>query len=219
MKALAGGKPKCAWGLYVILDRDLSGLSHEVAAERALAGGAKVLQLRDKSATFEALVVTGKKLRKMTRTAGATLIVNDNPYLAHEIGADGVHVGQTDFPPYIAREILGPDAIIGISTHNKPQALLALTQPVNYIAVGPVFDTQTKPSDNKPLGVEHVRWVKQQLGMPMVAIGGITAGNIPDLARIGIENIAVIREVMTAGDIESKVRELNSLIDSSRLAN
>src|SRR5438045_593488 len=93
----------CSWGLYVILDAGISGLPLEIAAERALAGGARVLQLRDKTAGFEELIGVGRRLRELTRKAGAALIVNDNTYLAREVGADGVHLGQSDFPPYIAR--------------------------------------------------------------------------------------------------------------------
>ncbi|MGI8905037.1 MAG: thiamine phosphate synthase [Candidatus Sumerlaeaceae bacterium] len=208
--------PNCAWGLYVILDSKLSGLGHLEAATRALAGGAKVIQLRDKGARFEDLLQVGHVLRKLTREAGATLLVNDNPYLAKEIEADGVHLGQEDFPPYIARETLGPGAIIGISTHTKQQALLASTQPVSYIAVGPVFPTQSKQSSNSPVGLEHIKWVRKHVSQPIVAIGGITSAAIPDVIRAGADNIAVIREVMASGEIEAKVRELSELIDNAK---
>ena len=209
-------KTRCDWGLYVILDSTMSGLSHPEAARQALAGGAKVLQLRDKGARFEDLLEAGHELRALTKAAAATLIINDNPYLAKEIGADGVHLGQEDFPVYIARETLGPDAIIGISTHTKQQALAALTLPVNYIAVGPVFATTTKPTGRKPVGADHVRWVKEHVKMPVVAVGGITAAAIPELIRAGADNVAVIREIMGSGGIESKVRELSQLIAAAK---
>lgn len=209
---------RCTWGLYVILDAAISRLSLEAAAERVLAGGAKVIQLRDKAAQFEDLIDTGHRLREMTTAAGATLIVNDNPYLAHEIGADGVHLGQSDFPPYIAREVLGANGIIGISTHNKQQALAALYQPVDYIAVGPVFPTNSKQSSNKPVGIEHVRWVARHVQRPIVAIGGLTAQTIPEVIAAGAQNVAMIGEIMAAPDIEAKVRELVQLIAGSTAA-
>src|SRR6188472_237471 len=100
---LIQNQSSCRWGLYTILDAGLSGLNHLEAARQLIAGGAKVIQLRDKTAEFEELLTIGKQLRKITARAGVTLIVNDNPYLAKEIEADGVHLGQSDFPPYIAR--------------------------------------------------------------------------------------------------------------------
>jgi thiamine-phosphate pyrophosphorylase len=144
------------------------------------------------------------------------LIVNDNPYLAQAIDADGVHLGQTDFPAYIARELLGPEAIIGVSTHTKQQAVHALTLPVNYIGVGPFYPPTSKQSEYKPLGIEHVRWVKENVRLPIVAIGGITADKIKAVVQAGADNIAVIREVMGSGAIESKTRELCTIIDRAR---
>jgi thiamine-phosphate pyrophosphorylase len=212
------GRDQCLWGVYVILDAMASRLSHIEAARKALAGGARVVQLRDKTARFEELLAIGRELRKMTSDAGATLIVNDNPYLAQEIGADGVHLGQMDFPPYIARELLGPSGIIGLSTHTKLQALAAEAQPVDYIAVGPVFETTSKVSECKPVGVEHVRWVTRNIDIPVVAVGGITAERMPEIIQAGAENIAVIRELMGANDIEQKTRELCGIIAAARLS-
>jgi thiamine-phosphate pyrophosphorylase len=206
----------CNWGLYVILDRAISGRSLVQAAEAVLAGGAKAIQLRDKESQFEDLVKEGRELRRLTSQAGAALIVNDNPYLAREIEADGVHLGQADFPPYIAREILGQHGIIGISTHTKQQAIAAVLQPVNYIAVGPLFATTSKQSEYKPLGVDHLRWVRQQVRLPLVAIGGLSAANIADVIAAGVENVAVIREVMAAEDIAGRVRDLVQLIGDAR---
>lgn len=200
----------CRWGVYVILDRRIAGKGHVEIARAAIAGGARVIQLRDKSATFEELVRVGKELRALTRDAGTTLIVNDNPYLAVEVGADGVHLGQNDFPPETARDIVGPEMIVGLSTHNKEQALRAEFEPVDYIGVGPVFPTRSKESEWAPLGVAHVGWVKRTLRLPVVAIGGITLETLGDVAGAGADNAAIIGDIMRSDDIAERVRQLRA---------
>lgn len=203
-----GNSERCVWGVYVILDAAMAGRTHAEAAREALDGGARVLQLRDKTAPFERLLEVGRELRELTRARGATLIVNDNPYLAHEVDADGVHLGQSDFPAAIARDIVGPDRIIGLSTHTKLQALEATRQPVDYIGVGPVFATTSKRSEWKPLGIPHIRWVRENVSLPMVAIGGITMETLPDCVAAGADNVAMIAEIMRAESIAERVRRL-----------
>ena len=198
----------CRWGVYVILDRHIAGKPHLEIARAAIAGGARVIQLRDKTAPFEELVETGRALRAVTRDAGVTLIVNDNPYLAVEVEADGVHLGQNDFPPETARDIVGPEMIVGLSTHNKEQALRAEFEPVDYIGVGPVFPTQSKESEWKPLGVSHVAWVKRTLRLPVVAIGGITLETLGEVVASGADNAAIIGDIMRSEDIAARVRQL-----------
>jgi thiamine-phosphate pyrophosphorylase len=200
----------CRWGVYVILDRHIAGKPHLEIARAAIAGGARVIQLRDKTAPFEELVETGRALRSITRDAGVTLIVNDNPYLAVEVEADGVHLGQNDFPPETARDIVGPEMIVGLSTHNKEQALRAEFEPVDYIGVGPVFPTQSKESEWRPLGVSHVAWVKRTLRLPVVAIGGITLETLGEVVASGADNAAIIGDIMRSEDIAARVRQLGA---------
>jgi thiamine-phosphate pyrophosphorylase len=194
-------------GLYAILDRQISGLDHVTAAARVLAGGARVIQLRDKQATFEELVDAGRQVLALTRRAGALLIINDNPYLAVEIDADGVHVGQEDIPADIAREIVGPDRIVGLSTHNRKQARAAESLPVDYIGIGPIFRTRTKKSDNPVMSTEFVRWVAKSIRLPHVAIGGITLDRIPEIRQAGGTRAAVISDIMGSGDITARTRQ------------
>ncbi len=201
---------RCLWGVYAILDRKIAGRTHPEIARAAVAGGARVLQLRDKDATFEELVEVGRELRLITRAAGAALIVNDNPYLAREVEADGVHLGQSDFPPAVARDVVGPNCIVGLSTHTKGQALEAARMPVDYIGVGPIFPTSSKQSEWPPLGPGHVRWVRDNVFLPMVAIGGINGENMGDVVAAGAHNVAMIAEIMRAPDIEASVRRLNA---------
>jgi len=206
---------RCVWGLYAILDAQAAGRPHLPTARALLEGGVSVIQLRDKSSTFEELMDIGRVLRQMTREFGAEFIVNDNPYLARELDADGVHLGQNDFPADIAREVVGLGKIIGLSTHTKAQALAAQLLPVDYIGIGPVYPTTTKVSEWKPVGTELIRWVRRTISLPMVAIGGITEERIVDVVAAGAHNIAMIRELMTADDIVCQTRRLREVFDQA----
>ena len=202
---------KCQWGLYAIIDADMAGKSHAEICRQLVAGGASVIQLRDKTSTFEELMDIGRELRQITREAGTLFIVNDNPYLARELDADGVHIDQEDFPPDIVREVVGDDKIVGLSTHSKQQAIAATTWPIDYIGVGPVYATSTKQSVNIPVGASLLRWVRQHIPLPTVAIGGITTQTLPDALAAGATNVAMIGELMRADDIQQKTTELVSL--------
>ncbi len=192
----------------------MAGKSHAEVCRELVNAGVKVIQLRDKSATFEELLEIGAEIRDITRSAGATLIVNDNPYLAREIDADGVHIGQNDFPPDIVREVIGPDKIVGLSTHSKQQAIAATTWPIDYIGIGPIYPTTTKEVKCVPVGTSLIRWVRQHIPLPSVAIGGITSETIPDALAAGASNVAVISALMSAPDIAGRAAELKSLADS-----
>lgn len=199
---------RCIWGVYVILDAAIAKRPHLEVARQVLSAGARVIQLRDKFSTFEELIEIGRELRRMTYEHDATFIVNDNPYLAREVDADGVHLGQTDFATDIAREILGPDKLVGLSTHNKQQALAAQLLPVDYIGVGPVYPTRSKESEWPVVGTNLIRWVKQSVSLPMVAIGGITEERVTDCVLAGADNVAMIGELMCAENIEDKTRRV-----------
>jgi len=129
---------------------------------------------------------------------GVQLIVNDRVDLALAIGAHGVHLGQDDIPPEAARRLLGPEAIIGYSTHTVEQASAALTLPIDYIAIGPIFQTATKTDTSPVLGVEGLRAVRQAIGdLPLVAIGGITRTNAAEVIQAGADSIAVISALLS----------------------
>jgi thiamine-phosphate pyrophosphorylase len=141
------------------------------------------------------------------------VLVNDNPYLARDGHADGVHLGQTDCPVEIARDILGPDRLVGLSTHTRLQALRAQEGPVDYIGLGPVFRTDTKRSHYLPLGLTTVRWAAANLRVPFVAIGGITHDNLADVLAAGARHCAMISAIMGSEDIAAAAREFVSLCD------
>lgn len=189
------------------------GRSYPEIVLQALRGGARIIQLRDKTTSLEELIKIGRRLKSLTAEYNALFIVNDNPYLAQAIGADGVHLGQLDMPVDIAREIVGKDKIIGLSTHNFRQITNAVKQgEVDYIAIGPIFPTDTKKQEYPPLGVEVLRWAATNLSLPFVAIGGINKHNIVEVVEAGARLVAVISAVMQAPDITQATQELCEII-------
>ena len=179
--------------------------------EEALAGGATVIQLREKNMTVRELVEVGAKLQKLARQHGATFIINDHVDVALAIDADGVHLGQDDLSVSEARTLLGPKKIIGLSTHSLEQALAASSLPLDYLGVGPVFTTPTKP-DMRPVGLELLTEVSRQLTVPFVAIGGIDETNLEQVLATGARNVAVIRAVVAAADVTGAARRLRARI-------
>jgi thiamine-phosphate pyrophosphorylase len=157
-----------------------------------LDGGASLIQLRDKEASGRELLDQAIACLKLTREAGATLIINDRVDVALTAGADGVHLGQDDLSVDEAREILGEDKIIGVSTHSIDQFRAALETSANYIALGPVFPTLTKENPAPVVGLEMVREARKLTDRPLVAIGGINFGRAPDVIASGADCVAVI---------------------------
>jgi thiamine-phosphate pyrophosphorylase len=178
--------------LYAITDRQWSNCTHEEIVRMLLDGGASLIQLRDKEASGRELLDQAIACLKLTREAGATLIINDRVDVALTAGADGVHLGQDDLSVAEAREILGEDKIIGVSTHSIDQFRAALETSANYIALGPVFPTLTKENTAPVIGLELVREARKLTDRPLVAIGGINLGRAPEVIEAGADCVAVI---------------------------
>ncbi len=178
--------------LYTITDCDLSNCTHEEMVRMMLAGGARLIQLRDKQAGSREMLDVARACLKYTRTAGATLIINDRVDITLTADADGVHLGQRDLSVEEARDILGDDKIIGISTHSLDQFQAALETSANYIAVGPVFQTTTKVNPDPVVGLDFIREVRLLTDRPIVAIGGITPERSTDVIAAGADSAAVI---------------------------
>ena len=176
----------------------------------AIQGGASVVQLRDKKASRRQLVDSAKELLRVTRPLGVPLIMNDDTDAAQESGCDGVHLGQDDGPLAAARKILGPGSIIGRSTHSPEQAKAAELEGFDYIGVGPVFGTPTKPTYT-PVGLELVKFAAANIKIPFVAIGGIDASNIEQVRSAGAKTVAAVRAVMSARDPEAAAKQLRRL--------
>jgi len=202
--------------LYVILDRAAArGRDLEDLLERSLAGGARMFQLREKAWPSGRLLPLAERLRERCRQARATFIVNDRVDLALAVGADGVHLGQEDLPPRAARPLLRPGMLLGLSTHSAAQARDAQAAGADYVAVGSMFPTGTKP-DFELVGPDLVRRLRPEIRVPLVGIGGITADNVADVIRAGADGVAVIAAVCAAPDPAAATRGLLEAIRAAR---
>jgi thiamine-phosphate pyrophosphorylase len=183
-------------------------------AEQLLAGGADVVQLREKELPDGELLARAAALRELTERAGALLIINDRPDVALLCGADGVHLGQHDLPPERVRELVGADLLVGWSTHSAEQADEAARLPVDYVGVGPFAPTATKGYE-EGLGPALVREVCARLTVPAVAIGGITRHNAAEAVRAGAAAVAVCSALCGADDPEAAARELRAIVEAA----
>jgi thiamine-phosphate pyrophosphorylase len=186
-------------------------------AKAFLDGGARFLQLRAKSMPGGQMLETATTIAGLARSCGARLIVNDRADIARLSGADGVHVGQEDLAPAAVRVIAGEDAIVGLSTHTVDQLERAASEPVSYLAIGPVFGTTTKATGYDAVVLELVREASRRAGergLPLVAIGGITLDRAVSVIEAGAASVAVIGDLLSTGDPEKRTREF-----LSRLAN
>lgn len=180
--------------IYPITNAVLSGLSHSHQVEMFAAAGAKLVQLREKHLSPRDFIDDARGALSIGRRNGVKIIINDRVDIALAIGADGVHLGQDDLPPAGARELLGPSAIIGFSTHSRAQAVEAASLPVDYIAIGPAFPTSTKENPDDVVGMNGISAVRSAIGsFPLVAIGGIDAANIGSVLEAGADSAAVIK--------------------------
>ena len=192
--------------IYALTDSRLAlGRSVEEQARALLSAGVKILQYREKHAKAGIMLQECKILRRLTLEAGACFIINDHIDIAMIVNADGVHVGQDDLPVPEVRRLLGPDKIIGLSTHAPEQALAAIEAGADYIGVGPIFATQTKEDVCAPVGLGYLDWVVSHIRLPFVAIGGIKEHNIGTVASHGAGCCALVSELVSAPDIAAKV--------------
>jgi len=202
------------YDLYVITDQRIShGKTHLEVAEAVLAGGATVLQFRDKEMNETEAVEVCRKINKLTRKKGIPFIINDLIEVAKVVGADGVHLGQEDAPLDFARKILGKDKIIGISVETIEQAIIATEGGADYLGVGPIYPTATKVDAGEPLGLARIREIKKTVNLPLVAIGGINENNLEEVLKAGADGVAVISAVVCAPDITRACRKLKNKIE------
>ncbi len=184
--------------VYPLTDAGLSGLTHAEQVKLLSLGGASLVQLREKQLAPLRFYEEAKAAMAVAEGSGGRLIINDRVDIALAVGAHGVHLGQDDMPPEAARRLLGTSAIIGYSTHNTSQAQEALTLPIDYIAIGPLFGTNTKSDTAPTLGLEGLRAVRKVVGdFPLVAIGGISLGNAGSVIEAGADSVAVISALLS----------------------
>ena len=199
--------------LCVITDATLApGRDHVAIASAALAGGADMIQLRDKTGDLRALLPQARAIQALCRSLGAVFIVNDRLDLALAAGADGAHVGQEDLPAEAARALLPPGRILGVSTHSREQAEAAREGGADYIGFGPMFPTGTKETGYTPRGVEMLRQMRATVSLPILAIGGITLENVAEVIGAGATAPAVISAIVAAPDIAAAAAEFSRRI-------
>ena len=192
--------------IYPITDTTISGLSHSEQIERLAAGGATLIQLREKHASPREFYRMALDAMIIARRLGVQIIVNDRVDIAIAVDADGVHLGQDDLPPERARLLMGDSRIIGFSTHSLEQALAADSAPVDYLAIGPIFQTSSKEKPDPVVGVAALGTIKAQTTKPLIAIGGITLETISRVISAGADSVAIISDLLSAKDITAQTR-------------
>jgi thiamine-phosphate pyrophosphorylase len=203
--------------LYFVCDARPHGEDPEALLNAAMSGGAGMIELRDREHPRNAVDRSGHTFRRLANTYGALFIVNDDPHLALELRADGVHLGQDDMDPVEARRIIGPDAIIGLSTHSREQIEAAASAPVDYISVGPIWETPTK--EGRPAtGLELIREAAGITELPFFAIGGIDPGNVEQVISAGAERVCVVRAIREAENPRAAATALFGAVDPAARA-
>ena len=205
-------KPEIDYTLYLVTDRGLMSTSTlEEAVEAACRGGVTLVQLREKHRSHAEFVDVAYSIKKVCDAYDVPLIINDEPDIAVEVGACGVHVGQEDLEARKVREIVGPDAIVGVSAGSVAEAQAAQAAGADYLGVGAIAFTATKPESNV-LTLDEMREIVASVDIPVVAIGGVNAQTIPKLGSMGLAGYSVVSAIIAASDIETATRELRTAI-------
>jgi thiamine-phosphate pyrophosphorylase len=199
--------------LYLVLDPDLCADRGMVETARAaVAGGATVVQLRDKHADTARTIETGRALKAALAGTGALVVINDDVEAAIAIGADGLHIGQDDMGAYAARQRIGTEMILGLSVETEALAASVDPELVNYAGIGPVFATPTKPDHKQPIGIAGLARLVEVCPVPAVAIGGLKAGHVRDVFAAGADGLAVVSAICGTPDPEAAARGFIDLI-------
>ena len=204
------------WRAYLVTQGSLSeGRSTETVVEAAIEGGVDAVQLREKGSSAQHRIELGERLRELTTAAGVDLIVNDRIDIAYAVGADGVHLGQSDPSVSTAREILGPEATVGVSVSTVSEARLAAISGADYLGVGAVYGTDSKPdaeTADDGLGVDQLAKIADSVTLPIVAIGGITPENASGPIQAGASGVAAISAITAADDPAAATRDLREAV-------
>lgn len=214
MGTARGTGQQADWRLYALTDEG-GGHSHLEVVRQAIAGGATAIQFRDKKMEGREFLEVAQAIRELTREAGIPFIVNDRVDVVLAVDADGVHVGQKDIPATVARRLLGPDKIVGLSATNLEQALEGEREGVaDYLGVGPIFTFPTviKPDASPPMELERLAEIARSVSIPVVAIGGIEKGNAEAVIEAGADGVAVVHAVAWAEDVAAAAQELLTIV-------
>lgn len=203
--------------VYVISDRAAGrGRAHEELTEAAIAGGATIVQLREKVLTTRQFVEVAERAREIARRAGVPLIINDRVDVALAVDADGVHVGPDDLPVALARRLLGPHKIVGASVGTIEEAVAAERDGADYLGVGSVFATASKADAGEPIGIAGLREIARAVHLPVVGIGGIDPSNASEVIAAGAAGVAVISAVLGAEDVTAAARRLMEVVRAAQ---
>lgn len=207
---------KIDYTLYLVTDQQLMSTENlETAVEKAIEGGVTMVQLREKSSSARRFYEQAIRIRKITERYKVPLIVNDRIDIALAIGANGIHIGQSDIPALVARKIIGKDMLLGVSVSTVREALQAKQDGADYLGVGAMFPTGTK-EDAQAVSMEELRNIRQSVPLPIVAIGGINKKNIAAFQGIGVDGLAVVSAIISQPDIKSAAEELKNLLRKER---
>ena len=207
-----------------VLDTDLYGLTAEefsngrdniTVVKEMIDAGIKVIQYREKDKKTGEKYAECMKIREMTRENGVTFIINDDVDLALMVGADGIHIGQKDFPIEAVRRLTGDEMIIGLSTHSPEEARDAVKRGADYIGVGPIYKTFTKKDVCDPVGLEYLDYVVKNIDLPFVAIGGIKEANVAEVVERGARCVAMVTEIVAAKNIKGKIKAVRQRITTA----
>ncbi|MEF3280102.1 MAG: thiamine phosphate synthase [Elusimicrobiota bacterium] len=203
--------------IYCITDmKHSNGRSNIEVVKNMLDSGIKIIQYREKYMDFLKKYEECKEIRKLTKKYQALLIVNDHPDLALIVEADGIHLGQDDYPVKEVRKLVGKDFIIGVSTHYPEQYEKAFKDGADYAGVGPLFETHTKDNVMDPVGIGYLEWVVKNKKIPFVAIGGIKEHNLEKVVKEGARCFCLVTEITQAKDIKAKIKKLNNIIKNAK---
>jgi thiamine-phosphate pyrophosphorylase len=202
--------------LYLVLGAaDTGSRPFEEVALQAAEGGVTAVQLRDKHMPARDQVAHAKRLKALLAPRGVAVLVNDRVDVARAADADGVHLGQSDLHPADARRLVGDSMVIGASVHNTAEADAVDRENVDYVGLGPVATTSTKADAEPAIGVQGVQQLHERVGLPAVAIGGVTAATAPSLAAAGVHGLAVISAICGAGDPAAAASELRAAFEAA----
>ena len=203
--------------LHVLTDITLQNrFSHLDLTEMAISGGADTIQYRQKRGSTREMIEVAREMKSICSKAGITFVVNDRIDIALAVKADGIHLGQDDFPAPLARELLGRERIIGGSAGSVEEARKCLSEGVDYIGFGPVYTTTSKDDAGPAVGIEIMKQVSDEIPLPIIAIGGVSPENTPDVIRAGAHGIAVISAICCQGDPELATRTLHRALNEFR---
>jgi len=197
------------YSIYLVTDRGiLQGRAQLDAVAEAIEGGVTLIQLREKEVSSREFYQIAVKVKDLAHSKGVPLLINDRLDSALAVNADGLHIGQEDLPLKVARKLLGPDKIIGLSVSNLEDAVQGEKEGADYLGAGAVYPTTSKDVSESPIGPDGLKKIKDAVSIPVVGIGGINLFNIEEVKRTGVDGVAVISAIMGAPDIKDAARKL-----------